>query len=102
LAETVEKYRLQEGKFGGIQRVTHDGAYYLGAAAYSLASFLQTDDRFCVEPADDCAVYPRNVACEVTADAALSLAKQTLFAFRTCKELHGDRLQEFDFSYFLL
>ena len=59
-----------EHKFEILQRVTHDATFFLSVAIKHLASFLENDSRFCTTFEKDCAIYPRNVSCKTSKEAA--------------------------------
>ena len=59
-----------ERNFEILQRVTHDAAFFLSVAIKHLASFLENDPRFCISFEDGCAIYPRDVSCKTSKEAA--------------------------------
>ncbi len=49
--------------------------------------------KFCLRKEEGCAIYPRNVTCQIpTEEDAVFMAKKTLFAVKTCKKFHAERL----------
>ena len=59
-----------EFKFLRLQQVTHFSTYFLAGAVYQLASFLENDERFCTQYAEECAIYPKDVSCETSQEKA--------------------------------
>ncbi len=54
---------------------------------------LINDKRFCLKNDKECAAYPRNVNCgQLSDEDVISLSKKTLFAVKTCKKFHHERL----------
>ena len=53
---------------------------------------LNHEDSFCVKPSEGCATWKADVTCRSTQTEVIKIAEQTLFAVKTCKKFHSDRL----------
>ena len=54
---------------------------------------LTNESKFCVKFSEGCATWKKNSNCKATSDKEIILlAEQTLFAVKTCKKYHSDRL----------
>ena len=53
---------------------------------------LNHDDKFCVKPSEGCATWKADVSCNPTQEEVNALAERTLFAVKTCKKYHSERL----------
>ena len=82
---------------------------YLSDAQYELAKVINTlpvknskdekssvilnhEDAFCVKQSKDCATWKVDVNCQTTQEEVYKLAEETLFAVKTCKKYHSERL----------
>ena len=53
---------------------------------------LNHDDKFCVKPSEGCSTWKADVSCNPTQEEVNALAERTLFAVKTCKKYHSERL----------
>ena len=54
---------------------------------------LTNESKFCVKFSEGCATWKKNSNCKATSDKEIILlAEQTLFAVKTCKKYHSERL----------
>ena len=56
------------------------------------SAVLNHEDAFCVKQSKDCATWKADVKCKATQEEVYKLAEETLFAVKTCKKYHSERL----------
>ena len=53
---------------------------------------LNHEDAFCVKPSKGCATWKADTGCNPSQEDVIKLAEETLFAIKTCKKYHSERL----------